>query len=153
MNANADLAAFRLAQVYLVSAAFGHRGNPLERPTNEPIPPQTFSIGLTYADLNDGAAAQVVVRIDTDANDAAALYDFSIEMAAIAEFKPESNVPKFTPPELAKILATMVYPFIREAVANITSRGRFGPIWLNPFNVAAAMQDAPVIPQPEPTSP
>jgi preprotein translocase subunit SecB len=31
----------------------------------------------------------------------------------------------------------VLFPFVREAVANITMRGRFGPVWLNPVNFGA----------------
>ena len=29
---------------------------------------------------------------------------------------------------------SLLFPFLREAFASITSRGRFGPVWLNPIN-------------------
>jgi preprotein translocase subunit SecB len=35
----------------------------------------------------------------------------------------------------------MLYPFLREAVANLTGRGRFGPVWLNPFNFMLLAQE------------
>ena len=31
----------------------------------------------------------------------------------------------------------LLFPFVREALANLTGRGRFGPIWMNPVNVLA----------------
>jgi hypothetical protein len=33
--------------------------------------------------------------------------------------------------------AALLYPFVRQVVADLTWRGRFGPVWLNPMNVAA----------------
>jgi preprotein translocase subunit SecB len=135
-----ELAAFNLAQIYLVSAMFSHRANPLERPANTPIPPQRIGVGLSYTALNDGSAGQATVKVTTDPTDESALYDFAIEIAAIAERKPEG--PSFSDADLAQILATMVYPFVREIVASLTSRGRFGPIWLNPLNISVAMRDA-----------
>lgn len=33
----------------------------------------------------------------------------------------------------------LLFPFIRETIANLTARGRFGPVWLNPVNVVALM--------------
>ena len=33
--------------------------------------------------------------------------------------------------------AALLYPFVRQVVADLTSRGRFGPVWLNPMNVTA----------------
>jgi preprotein translocase subunit SecB len=27
-----------------------------------------------------------------------------------------------------------LFPFLRECVANLTGRGRFGPLWLRPIN-------------------
>jgi len=34
-----------------------------------------------------------------------------------------------------------LFPFVREALANITGRGRFGPVWLKPFNLNAVQQE------------
>jgi hypothetical protein len=37
---------------------------------------------------------------------------------------------------------SMVFPFVREAIANLTMRGRFGPVWIDPLNVQAIVADA-----------
>jgi preprotein translocase subunit SecB len=79
------------------------------------------------------------VTTDPQDGDENGLYDFTIEYAAVIDRIARE---KFTENELAEIVATMTFPFLREAVANITSRGRFGPVWLNPFNVHEAIERA-----------
>jgi preprotein translocase subunit SecB len=36
---------------------------------------------------------------------------------------------------------TILLPFLREVIANFTGRGRFGPVWVNPINFRAALQN------------
>jgi preprotein translocase subunit SecB len=49
---------------------------------------------------------------------------------------------RFPDQQLVEVVGAMLYPFIREVVANLTIRGRFGPVWLNPFNLRGAIQAA-----------
>lgn len=131
---------FSLVQIYLVTAMFAHRGNQLLRPPATPLTPQKLGVSIELDQLNDGAAAQVRVMVSTDPadGDEHALYDYAVEMAGIVE---GVNKTRFPDPMLVEVVATMVFPFIREAVANITTRGRFGTVWLNPFDVHSALQE------------
>lgn len=134
----------RLSQVFLHSAAFSHRGEPLSLPHTTLIKPQRINVQFMLRDLirelPAGPAAQVVVNVTTSpAEGEDALYDFTVEMTAIIE--KEADGPETPePPVLLEIGATLLFPFVREAVSNLTGRGRFGPVWLNPFNVRAAIQ-------------
>ena len=52
--------------------------------------------------------------------------------------------PNMDPVEYVKSAAgPMLYPFVRETLANITSRGRFGSIWLKPFNFTMGQAQEP----------
>lgn len=64
-------------------------------------------------------------------------------MTALIEVKPgEANMPLEKYATISGV--SLLYPFLREAVANLTQRGRFGPVWLSPLNVAAAVEGARV---------
>ncbi len=138
--------AFKVGQVFLQGAAFAHRRPPLGLPADTPHHPQQINVTMGMLNLNNGEASQVVVAVTTvpDDGDEKALYDFQVEMCAVVY---EIDRITFPDQQLAEVVAVMLYPFIREAVANITGRGRFGPIWLNPFNVRKAMADALVAQQ------
>lgn len=67
-------------------------------------------------------------------------YAFEVKYAVIMKADPETE----TPPEnlLQRIMttgATIAFPYCRELVSNLTARGRFGIVWLNPMNFANAI--------------
>lgn len=132
---------FRVVQIYLVSAAFAHRGLPLALAHSTPIPPQRIRVEIALDHLDGGLATQVRVAVSSisEPDDEPAFYDFRVEVAAIVDQVDRVAFPDF---ELAEVAAAMVFPFVREAVANISGRGRFGPIWLNPFDIHGLLQSA-----------
>jgi preprotein translocase subunit SecB len=134
-----DRLPFHLVQIYLTSAELSYRVEPLSVPAVKKPESQPIQIGLTLERLDDGSAAQIRVRVTTDPNDGAegVLYDFAVEYAGlIDQIDPE----QLSEADLVQAVATMVFPFVRESVANLTTRGRFGPVWLNPFSVAGAIR-------------
>ena len=55
---------------------------------------------------------------------------------------PSVEAPALRPVEfLARSGVPTLFPFVREAIANITMRGRFGPLWLNPIDVRASVKE------------
>jgi len=49
-----------------------------------------------------------------------------------------------TPLDYAQHVAPVtLMPFAREAVANLTMRGRFGPFWVNPSNMQELIEREP----------
>jgi preprotein translocase subunit SecB len=137
--------AFRVAQVFLQRAVFVHRGLPLALPENTPQAAQEISVTVAMQHLDDNTGPQVatqvtvIVATNPEDGDTKALYDFVVEMNVLVH---DVDRVAFPDHQLTEVAAAMLYPFVREAVANITGRGRFGPVWLNPFNVRAALGDA-----------
>ena len=125
----------RIAQIYVESASFRHREDHLSIPhTTRP------DVGSVVVDLEAGLSpnqsrALVRVRVTT-APENTGLYAFELSMVALLQADERPNMP------LEKYVSvagtTLLYPFVREAVANLTGRGRFGPVWLSPFNVRNA---------------
>lgn len=130
--------AINLTQIYCNAASFSHRGEPLNKPGSSPQPPQRCEVRIVYGELNNGEAYQVRVTVASDPNEADVLCDFSVEMIAILELANE--IAKALPvAQVCEIGAAFLYPYIRETVQNLTSRGRFAPVLLNPFNIRAAV--------------
>ena len=134
--------AFRVAQIYLVRAAMGYRVEPLSLPPQTPLKPQPIQLSIASTELEGvgGAATHIAVRVTTNPQDgdANALYDFAVDYAAIVR---DVDKEKFPEDKLVRVVGAMLLPFVREAVANLTMRGRFGPVWLNPLSVQDLFRD------------
>jgi hypothetical protein len=141
----------RISQVFLLEARFAHRTDALSLPHTTPHPEGLVNCQVRLYEGADPSTAAAGVRIQTAEEDQKALYRYSVEMVAVVTAVPgEENLP---PSEYIRgpAIATLV-PFIREAVANLTMRGRFGPVWLNPMNIQQVLlnlveQAVPAVPE------
>jgi preprotein translocase subunit SecB len=135
-----------LERIFLKSAKFSHRSDPLA-PLPEAMRRKGGSIDLEIemSGSDDGGAA-LVLRASNDPKDDCARYDFVVEMVGV--FEPIAGAENMRTSEYARTNGlALMFPFVRETVANLTSRGRFGPLWLNPTNIRAlftAVTDEPV---------
>ena len=143
----------RLVQVFLKAATFSHRGEPIMLAPNTAQPAQSCGVAFTIFDLQPknieatsdasipgSAPVLITVEVSTSPETAPdALYDFSVEMAAIIE-KDDDAARALDQDRLLEIGGALLYPYVREAVSNLTIRGRFGPVWLNPYNVRGAVK-------------
>jgi preprotein translocase subunit SecB len=124
-----------VAQFVLEDAQFAHKSNFLERKPLEAVPASPVDLEIELAEAQDNPAVRVV-RLRAVSSAPEALYDFRVNYIVILMLDMEGEEP---PADLAQRLmvtgATMLLPFIREAVANLTSRGRFGPSWMQPVNI------------------
>ena len=126
----------RIDQIFLVAAEFRHRPDVLTVAPSTEIPDQEAQVEMRVFTSPDGRAAGVRVAVRTRPEDTQAPYSFCVEyVALVEEMDGEENMP--VKEYVAMAGATLLYPFLREAVANLTSRGRFGALWLKPFNVQA----------------
>jgi preprotein translocase subunit SecB len=129
----------RLQTVFLKEATFRHRSEPL---AGMPVEMQSDSGSAqleisVLAGSKDDMAISVLATDDPDVTNSR--YEFRVEMVAIFETeKGKENMP--IQDFALRNGAALLYPFVRETVANLTSRGRFGPLWLNPFNISAVVQ-------------
>jgi preprotein translocase subunit SecB len=121
----------KIGQVFLAQAQFEHREDALT------VSPKTavelsIEIGVQTRVTDDGKRGVIVLSAATDSDDQ--LYRFRVEMAGLVsadESSPNLEVRDY----LAQQASAMMFPFLREAVASITGRGRFGPIVINPINL------------------
>lgn len=124
-----------IKQIVLERSEFEHRDDYLRlEPSTTPEP---SSVGMTVqvqrAEANPAGAA--LVRVTATSGDGA-LYRFSVTYVVFYGMELEEG--ETAPADLDRRLmvtgTTMLFPYIREAVSNLTSRGRFGPSWLAPTN-------------------
>jgi preprotein translocase subunit SecB len=120
-----------LGQVFLLGAAFSHRRDVLE------LPPDTrpevgdvlveTQLGLSV----DGQQGVVQIKVSTKPENNP-VYTVQVSMMGLFKKTATSGMEMATFLENSAI--AIVYPFLREAFANLTQRGRFGPVWLNVIN-------------------
>ena len=130
--------AFKLAQMFLLNAHFAYLVNPFSLPPNTPIKPQRINVSMGLETSTDNTASVVRVIVEADRDDEDALYFFGVEIGAVVQ---DVDREKFPDSALVEAVATMIFPFLRETVANLTMRGRFGVVWLSPFEVQAALRE------------
>jgi preprotein translocase subunit SecB len=126
-----------LVSLFLESGHFSHAVNPME-----PLPEDirgiaNATVGVTLFEGRENTRA-IRLSISNDSH-TKGRYLFSVDI--VAEFRViqgHENMP--LDEYVATNGAALLFPFAREAIANLTSRGRFGPIWLNPANLFALAQ-------------
>ena len=143
----------RLSQIFLEEAHFSHREGFLSLPVSTPPQPATlnftFQAGLTKQDKK---RAVIRVRATTGA-ETKPVYQLNVVMTALVEVDVQSpNMP------LEQYIATvgipLLMPFVRQVIASLTGQGRFGPIFMQPLNVRAALESPaspPEIAEPAPS--
>lgn len=124
----------RISHIFIARSHFEHTANAAELPPNTPVGEMPLAVNVGVGVNPEGTVGIVSVTVATQP-ESKALYRLLVEMVGIIEAGSDSNmslrdyVTKAGPPTL--------YPFVREAVASMTQRGRFGAIWIPPFNFAA----------------
>jgi preprotein translocase subunit SecB len=109
-------------------------------PPGTPLPTQRLTISVSNTKFDENGAMGLRLSLDSDPTEESALYDFRLTMAGILS-RTEATPADWTERQFAELGITMLVPFAREALANITGRGRFGPVMLNPLNVRALFEN------------
>lgn len=127
-----------IAQVMLARADFKHRADFLSLPPDTKNGNGAVEIAVECQHSAAESLAMVQLRAH-NTDDREALYSFDVQMVVILNLHGR---PPSVPAEhkaLAGTGAAILFPFVRETVASLTSRGRFGPLWLQPMNVRAVL--------------
>src|SRR6266508_2819887 len=122
-------------QIFLERADFSHRDDFLALPPNAPAGNPNILLEVQGGTSVDGKAGFIRATARSKPVERP-LYNLTVTVMALVEVeKGKENMP------LEQYLrvngAPMLVPFLREAVANLTGRGRFGPLWLAPTNITA----------------
>ena len=133
----------KIAQIVLERADFKHRDDYVN------LPPTTSVESGVHLDVQmlrpeSDPEAAVLVRLTAKSAENA-IYQFTVTYVLF--YLTEREVEDAALDDLDRRLlvtgSTMLFPFIRETVANLTGRGRFGPSWLAPANFNTLMPTPP----------
>jgi preprotein translocase subunit SecB len=128
-----------IVEIILLSATFTHRPDALSLPRSTQLASMDLEFSAQVQAQGSTGPAVLVVGVTSKKDDPAALYQFDLKMAVVVA--PDPAAPNLPPAEfLAQSGLQTVFPFVREAIANLTMRGRFGPVWLKPVNVRTLSQ-------------
>ena len=126
-----------IGQIVLERVLFEHRPDYLTVPPTTPVPPLPLRVQAQLGLDQEKRTGVIRLMLDTD-RDQAPFYIIELTFAALISVKAGEENMSIERYAMTAAVATL-FPFVREAVANLTSRGRFGPVWLHPFNVAAGI--------------
>lgn len=127
-----------IERIVLVEAHFLHRD--LWRPQPKGKLHHIDVEATTMAPEDPNAAAGMLLRVKTSDDDTG---NYIIDVQMLAMVKSEQDARNFSPTEyVATAGAAMLFPFVREVVANLTAKGRWGPVWIKPFNIQFALANA-----------
>jgi preprotein translocase subunit SecB len=139
----------RVSQIFLEKAVFSHRGDVLTMPAggraNLGRAAFTVQVGVTKDKKN--GFARLGVKTETEGetdSEARPQYDIDVVVTGLISQTDPAGLP------IEEFLRSggaisLLYPFLREALTNLTIRGRFGPIYLDLVNVqelAAGLRQA-----------
>lgn len=108
-----------------------------------PEPPDEFQMGISLTARERGehrADVQLSVMIEPDEeND----QPYAVHVAYVGQFS-FGDLPESLSREgfVGRNAAAIMFPFVREAIGNLTSRGAYGPLWLPPINVVAMLEQS-----------
>lgn len=128
-----------ISQVYLANARFGHIENALAISPTTPIGDIATVINVQVGMSTDEDKGFCSVTVASDPTDSKSLYQFHVEMVLVVEAGAAANLP--VKDYLMKAGAPTLYPFIRETLASMTGKGRFGALWLPPFNFSETTEN------------
>jgi preprotein translocase subunit SecB len=134
---NQEQPGIAIVQVFLERANFEHRRNPL-LVTNAPPAVGDVNIQVESGLSSDQKIGATRVTVSTKPENEPT-YDVSLTMVGIFARDPNFADGQGMPLDtfIQHNSVSLLYPFVREAFANLTQRGRFGAVWLNAFNTRA----------------
>ncbi len=123
-----------IGQILVLRSNFAHRADVLAlAPTMAVELP--IQIEAKVGGKEGDPAALISLRAYTPPDQLELLYSFDVEMVAlVGRIEGKENLDPHT--YATEIGPTMLFPFLREAVAAITGKGRFGAVWLKPMNLS-----------------
>lgn len=122
-----------IAQIFLERVSFSHRDDYLLISASTKPNVGEVNIQIERGLSKDSTKGLLRVTVGTVPENNP-VYNFEVSMVGLFKTKEgDENLPLN---DFLRVngVATL-YPFLRQAVAEITLKGRFGPIWMSPFNV------------------
>lgn len=136
----------KISQILLEDLHFSHVGDFLSKEPTARAGSHHIGYEVQALDVHESNKAVVRLRIKGGGEGEQYAFSASYLILFVLEGKDE-------PPDLQKRLAvtgaTMLMPNVRELIANITMRGRFGTVFLPAMNFAEALTETPPPAQPK----
>ena len=100
--------------------------------------PVSTNIGVGYHYYEEEKILHVILGVKSEDKDAS--YGFEIDMVGV--FKFENSIPEEAIKKFANInCPAILFPFVRETIADLTRRAGFTPLLLSPVNFARLFQE------------
>lgn len=148
MEASANVS-LQLDRVVLERAAFSHRPDwPGIAPKLTPIlEPATVGVETNLTESLDKLLVRISLAVPLGKG------DYAIEVVVAGEFTLLGDGDRRQQmPSVIRASVSIVFPFLREAISNLTVKGAFGAALVQPMNVAAAINTEELVPDlPDPT--
>lgn len=123
----------QIGQIFLEHVFFSHRDDSLSLPISTPAVVGNVNVQVESGISPDEKTGIVRVQVWT-VDENKPIYNIRVVMTALVQVDPAApNMPLSR--YLSGPAAALLYPFVRQVVADLTWRGRFGPVWLSPTNV------------------
>lgn len=114
--------------MFVGKIAFEHTGDPLRTTATEQPDSQTdLSIGVVMGEGNTAA-----VQLTVECSDPQSPYQYSVSYNIVLRWEGDS--PENIRQRLAVTGSNILFPFLRELIVNLSSRGKSGPTTLGPVN-------------------
>jgi preprotein translocase subunit SecB len=121
-----------ISQIFLDSLLFQHSADALSLPPTTPANVGDVNVRVESGISEDGEAGVTFITVSTQP-DQRPVYNVILKMVGL--FQRTSGEGMRLEDFIKTNSVALLYPFVREAFANVTQRGRFGPVWLTPANV------------------
>jgi len=126
---------FKFLDFRLLDAAF-HVNREFEYSENKSI---EIATGFTLGHEIEGKSLKVFLKVTSDGKKAP--FSFTVEGAGLFEF--ESDIEEKEVSRIAGVnCAAIIFPYIRETVADLTRRAGFPPLHLAPVNFTEFFKDS-----------
>jgi preprotein translocase subunit SecB len=144
----------QIVKMFIDTCVFGHQPDSLMLPENAAPKITGFDTEVSLKEMGDRGICQVILSTHPGSS-----YELKLGMTALVRVIPGQENMTIREYLASGNCVAALFPFLREAIANITGRGRFGPVFLDPINIrefAKQLQSQnwePIAPPPPATHP
>jgi len=140
--ANADeQALFNVEKIYTKDISFENPNSPqvFMAANTDPKVELKFNIGNRQIDDDHWEVSLKISVLTRNSKDDSVMFEIEVEQAAVFLLK---NIPEEHLPTLLGVdCPSIIFPYTRQIVSQLTSDGGFFPLLLEPFNFAAPYQE------------
>lgn len=130
----------RIVQFVLEDSRFAHRKDFLALSPQQKVEGVRAELSVeVQTKFKEDEDDKALVRLRATSDQPDAPYSFAVSYIVLIQMR--GHRPENLSERLAATGGGFLMPFVREVVANLTGKGRFGPVWLPPVNFNRALND------------